>query len=204
MVFAMNDNRYKERGRPRAFDTDAALDSAMLVFRQKGYHATSIGDLGQAMQLTTGSIYKAFTDKRTLFANVFARYLSMRNSSLAARLAQCENGREQLATLLNFYVDSVRDVEGEHGCLVAVSAVELQTLDEELAGAVSAALIRNQQNLQQIISLGQQDGSVNPALDREATASLMLCIVLGMRVAGKVAATRPDASIIPLALKILD
>ncbi|SUE06858.1 Bacterial regulatory proteins, tetR family [Pantoea agglomerans] len=60
MVLAMNDNRYKERGRPRAFDTDAALDSAMLVFRQKGYHATSIGDLGQAMQLTTGSIYKAF------------------------------------------------------------------------------------------------------------------------------------------------
>lgn len=85
MVLAMNDNRYKERGRPRAFDTDSALDSAMLVFRQKGYHATSIGDLGQAMQLTTGSIYKAFTDKRTLFANVFARYLSMRNSSLAAR-----------------------------------------------------------------------------------------------------------------------
>lgn len=82
--------------------------------------------------------------------------------------------------------------------------MELQTLNEELADAVSAALMRNQQNLQQIIRLGQQDGSVNPALDCEATASLMLCIVLGMRVAGKVAATRPDSSIIPLALKLLD
>jgi len=203
MVLSMHDNRNKDRGRPRAFDTDAALDSAMLVFRQKGYHATSIGDLGQAMQLTTGSIYKAFTDKKTLFAKVFARYLSQRNGSLAARLTQCENGREQLAALLNFYVDSVLDVEGERGCLVAVSAVELQTLDEDLVGAVSAALMRNQQNLQQIIRLGQQDGSVNPALDCEATASLMLCIVLGMRVAGKVAATRPDSSIIPLALKLL-
>ena len=82
--------------------------------------------------------------------------------------------------------------------------MELQTLDEDLAGAVSAALMRNQQNLHQIISQGQQDGSINPALDRDATASLMLCIVLGMRVAGKVAATRPDATIIPLALKMLD
>lgn len=204
MVFMMSSDLNKERGRPREFDTDAALDSAMLLFRQKGYHATSIGDLGQAMQLTTGSIYKAFTDKRTLFAKVFARYLSLRNSSLAARLAQCENGHERVAALLNFYVDSVRDVEGERGCLVAVSAVELQTLDEDLAGAVSAALMRNQQNLHQIISQGQQDGSINPALDRDATASLMLCIVLGMRVAGKVAATRPDATIIPLALKMLD
>lgn len=204
MVPSLKESHFKERGRPRAFDTDAVLDSAMLVFRQKGYHATSIGDLGQAMQLTTGSIYKAFTDKQTLFATVFARYLSQRNGSLASRLAQCENGREQLEALLNFYVDSVRDVEGERGCLVAVSAVELQTLGEELAGAVSAALMRNLQNLQQIIRLGQQDGSVNPELDCDATASLMLCIVLGMRVAGKVAATRPDASIIPLALKVLD
>ncbi|KAA5985166.1 helix-turn-helix transcriptional regulator [Pantoea sp. M_5] len=70
----MHDNPNKDRGRPRAFDTDAALDSAMLVFRQRGYHATSIGDLGQAMQLTTGSIYKAFTDKQTLFA-LFGQFL---------------------------------------------------------------------------------------------------------------------------------
>jgi len=204
MESTMNNNPHHERGRPRTFDTDAALDRAMLLFRQKGYHATSVGDLGQAMQLTTGSIYKAFTDKRTLFATVFARYLSLRNSSLAARLAECETGREKLAALLRFYVDSVRDVEGERGCLVAVSAVELHTLDEELADAVSAALLRNQQNLQQLIRLGQQDGSVNPSLECDATASLLLCLVLGMRVAGKVAATRPDASIIPLALKIVD
>lgn len=204
MVPAMNDNRYKDRGRPRAFDTDVVLDRAMLLFRQKGYHATSIGDLSQAMQLTTGSIYKAFTDKRTLFAEVFARYLSLRNSSLAQRLGQCENGRAKLEELLAFYMDSVRDVEGERGCLVAVSAVELQTLDEELAGAVGAALMRNYQNLQQLILQGQQDGSVNPSLDSESAASLLLCIVLGMRVAGKVAATRPDASVIPLAMTLLD
>ncbi|MDF2041480.1 MULTISPECIES: TetR/AcrR family transcriptional regulator [unclassified Pantoea] len=200
----MNNSHSKERGRPREFDTDTALDNAMLIFRQKGYHATSIGDLSQAMHLTTGSIYKAFSDKRTLFAKVFARYLSQRFSSLAARLVQCANGREQLAALLHFYVESVRDIEGERGCLVAVSAVELHTLDEDLASAVTAALMRNKQNLQQIITLGQKDGSINPTLDSDSTASLMLCIVLGMRVAGKVAATRPDASLIPLALKLLD
>lgn len=194
----------KERGRPREFQTDAVLDSAMQIFREKGYHATSIGDLSRAMQLTTGSIYKAFTDKRSLFTQVFARYLALRNAALGDRLAQRENGRAKLAALLQFYVESVRDIEGERGCLVAGSTVELQTLDEELADAVSHALMRNQQNLRQLILQGQQDGSINPALSAEPTASLLLCIVLGMRVAGKVAATRPDESVIPLALKILD
>lgn len=199
-----NDNRIRERGRPRAFQTEAALDSAMQIFREKGYHATSIGDLSRAMQLTTGSIYKAFTDKRSLFAQVFARYLSLRQAALRERLAQCETGREKLTALLQFYVESVREIEGERGCLVAGSAVEIQTLDDDLAEAVNHALMRNQQTLQQLIVQGQQDGSINPALNADASASLMLCIVLGMRVAGKVAATRPDESVIPLALKILD
>ena len=56
----------RERGRPRQFDLDAALDLAMPVFREKGYHSASISDLSDAMQLTAGSIYKAFHDKRGL------------------------------------------------------------------------------------------------------------------------------------------
>ena len=74
----------RERGRPRAFDTDTALDNAMIVFRQKGFHASSVADLSEAMNLTAGSIYKAFKDKRTLFLRVFERYISVRGADLRA------------------------------------------------------------------------------------------------------------------------
>ena len=194
----------KDRGRPREFQLEAVLDSAMLVFREKGFHATSMSDLSKAMQLTTGSIYKAFSDKNQLFTQVFSRYLSLRNSDLRSRLATCETGLSRLEALLVFYAESVRDIEGQRGCLVAGSAVELQTLDKDLADAVSEALMRNLNNIQLLIQQGQQDGSINAELNADATASLMLCIVLGMRVAGKIPQTRPDESIVPLALKILN
>ena len=47
-------------GRPRAFDEDAALEKAMHVFWRKGYDATSISDLTEAMQINPPSLYAAF------------------------------------------------------------------------------------------------------------------------------------------------
>jgi len=52
------------RGRPREFDIDTALDKAARVFRERGYHATSIADLTEAMELASGNVYKTFKDKR--------------------------------------------------------------------------------------------------------------------------------------------
>src|SRR5688572_23006128 len=85
----------KDRGRPREFDTELALDNAMTVFREKGFHAASISDLSQAMNLTAGSIYKAFSDKRTLFLNVFERYTSRRNTQLRQQIERISTGRER-------------------------------------------------------------------------------------------------------------
>lgn len=192
------------RGRPRQFDTDAALDRAMLVFREKGYHSASISDLSEAMQLTAGSIYKAFSDKRGLFLQVFARYTSLRNQALRQRLVQQPDGRARIADLLRFYLESASDIEGRRGCLVVGSAIELQVLDTELAELVRVALQRNQQSILQLLEQGQQDGSVNPQHDAEALGGVLLCLVLGMRVAGKMQDLPARDRLIATALTLLD
>ncbi len=194
----------RERGRPRQFDLDVALDRAMLVFREKGYHSASISDLSEAMQLTAGSIYKAFSDKRGLFLQVFARYTSLRNHDLRQRLAQQPDGRSRIAELLRFYLESASDIEGRRGCLVVGSAVELQLLDNELAEGVRAALLRNQQSILQLITRGQQEGSINPQHDAQALGGVLLCLVLGMRVAGKMQDLPARDQLIATALTLLD
>lgn len=194
----------KERGRPREFDTALALDNAMLVFREKGFHAASIAELGEAMNLTAGSIYKAFKDKRTLFLQVFERYTSMRNGALRERLALFTTGREKLAELLRFYLESAQDVEGRRGCLVVGSATELQVLDEALSALVRQAVMRNKSLLTSLLSQGQQDGSVSGSLAVETAAELILCLIFGMRIVGKMQNISDREATITLAMKLLD
>lgn len=191
-------------GRPREFDVEAALDRAIEVFRARGYHAASIGDLCAAMQLTTGSLYKAFPDKRAIFLAAFDRYIDLRHARLQPRLDAGHDGFDKVRTLLRFYAEASFGSEGKLGCLVAGSAVELSTLDAVAAARVTAALRRIETLLRGLIRLGQADGSIPARIDPNATARTLLCILQGMRVIGKAGRTRVEIlSTVEPALQLL-
>jgi len=63
-----------QRGRPRAFDPDTALERAMHVFWAKGYEGASLSDLTRAMRINRPSLYAAFGNKEELFRKVLDRY----------------------------------------------------------------------------------------------------------------------------------
>lgn len=179
-------------GRPREFDMEAALDSAVLVFRERGYHAASVGDLGQAMKLTAGSIYKAFADKRAIFLAALDRYTTQRSAQLGPLLDAQPNGLDKVHAMLRFYAEASHDTEGRTGCLVVGSAVALGTFDAEVAVQVAAALQRIEISLRDLIWLGQSDGSISSSIDVDVSASILLCVLQGFRVIGKTGRTRAD------------
>ncbi len=171
---------------------EAALDGAVLVFRKRGYHAASLADLGPAMGLANGSIYKAFSDKRALFLAAFDRYTAHRTEVLQQLLNAKACGLMKLQAMLTFYADASSGAEGRHGCLVVGSAAEMSTYDPEMAGKVTAALQRVEAQIRDLIQLGQADGSISAGLDAEAVATTLLCVLQGLRVIGKVGRSRAD------------
>src|SRR5260370_30182056 len=63
-------------GRPRSFDTGAALDRALQVFWRKGYEGATLSDLTKAAGVNRPSLYAAFGGKEALFRKALDRYLN--------------------------------------------------------------------------------------------------------------------------------
>ncbi|WP_271893309.1 TetR/AcrR family transcriptional regulator [Candidatus Phyllobacterium onerii] len=61
-------------GRPREFDADDALQTALELFWRKGYEGTSITDLTDGMGITKPSLYGTFGNKEELFRMALQRY----------------------------------------------------------------------------------------------------------------------------------
>lgn len=68
--------------RPRQFDETTAIEAAAAVFRQRGYHATSVDHLVEATGVHRGSLYGAFGSKHGLFARVLEHVGADRDEQL--------------------------------------------------------------------------------------------------------------------------
>ena len=205
MDIATTDLSARGPGRPRAFEIDEALDKAIIVFSERGYHGTSIADLRQGMGVAAGSLYKAFKDKKAIFLAAFDRYKQVRNAVLDDELRLGANGRDKVFRMLRVYAEASLGEAGRRGCLVVGTAVELAAFDEEAAERVHRSMSRTEEQLRALLAEGQEDGSISLSLDPQATARLLLSLIYGLRVLGKTGPTPAQAySVVDGAMALLD
>src|ERR1700716_4119025 len=120
------------RGRPRSFDTEAAVERAMGVFLSRGYHATALPDLLRATKLSRGSLYAAFGDKHSLFLRALDRYVANALTRMKIELHPRREPVDGLRAYLAGYVDRTSGANGRRGCLLVATAMELAGHDAEV------------------------------------------------------------------------
>jgi TetR/AcrR family transcriptional repressor of nem operon len=127
--------------RPREFDEDAATEAAMNVFWEHGYSGASIALLLDGMGMTKGSLYKAFSDKKSLFLTAMARYEAAQVAPAIATLTDPAepDGRKRIAQLFSGVVDVVRSGDSR-GCLLCSAAAGPSFEDAEIAEIVDGLL----------------------------------------------------------------
>ncbi|MFJ8161037.1 TetR/AcrR family transcriptional regulator [Streptomyces sp. NPDC096136] len=123
-----------QRGRPRSFDRDAALDKAMLTFWEHGYEATSISDLTRTLGIGAPSLYAAFGDKRRLFDEAVAVYGSRYGDFAGVALREEPTARAAVARILYEAAEIYTDPAHPPGCMVISAAAN--TTSKEVAEAL--------------------------------------------------------------------
>jgi TetR/AcrR family transcriptional repressor of nem operon len=193
-----------ERGRPREFDVDHAIEAAARVFWEHGYHATPIDALCKATGVFRGSLYRTFGDKHGLLVAAFDRYAQGAVARLKERLNADLPPRQALREALLHYTKVSSNLSSRHGCFITNAAIELLPNDHALRSHIESTLQRIATQFSLAIARGQQAGEYDRRLDAEEVGRFLLCIVQGMRVLGKVDMNEAAlASIVDMALRAL-
>ncbi len=93
--------------RAAASREDEILVAAARIFREKGYHATSVQDIAEAVGLLKGSLYHYIRSKEQLLARLFEGALEDTIRELESIAARRAHAADRLRDMVRAYVRSV-------------------------------------------------------------------------------------------------
>jgi len=171
-------------GRPREFDLNEATEKALQVFKTHGYAAASLADLLDGIQLSRGSLYKAFGDKHSLFLSALELYTEKGLTRLKKDLDKASS-LDALRNALLHYARVSTGADGLSGCPITAAAMECLPADRDVSARVEYMFTRIRALLITTIKRGQAMGEIAAHHDANELGNFLLCIIEGMRVVGK-------------------
>jgi TetR/AcrR family transcriptional repressor of nem operon len=173
-------NWYRDgMARPRKFVEEDVVAAARDQFWSAGYAGTSLDDLTEATGLGRGSLYGAFGDKHALYMRALEDYCANVTASISADLeAPDVRAFDRLVGHLRNKARTTPS-DAKRGCLIAKSAAELGASDAEVARRVKLAMHRYQAMLAETVAAAQRDGDLDPDVDPEELALLVLTFLRG-------------------------
>ena len=179
----------RTRGRPRAFDRDDALDRAMHLFWRRGYEATSVSDLTEAMGITPPSLYAAFGDKKRLFLEAVDRYQSGPGSFAQAALNE-PTAERAMRRLLMDTIDSFFEPNNPKGCMVVLAATNCTTDSHDILDELATRRRAAERVVRNRIAAARAAGEIPSNADVDTLAGMIVTTLYGLSIKARDGASR--------------
>lgn len=169
------------RGRPREFDPDEALASALRIFWQRGYEGASMAELTEAMGITKPSLYACFGNKEALFRKALDLYEKEKLCyvTLALEASTARGVAERL--LIGAIATHCGDTDPQ-GCLGVISTVACGTEAETIREEVIARRASSERALVARFERAREEGDLPDHADPEALAHYLTTVMQGISV----------------------
>jgi AcrR family transcriptional regulator len=187
----------RRRGRPRAFEPDAALTQAMDVFWKDGFAATSLDDVSAATGLNRPSLYGAFGDKRALYLLAYGQYRKHVNEAFAPLFAAREPLRVKLRRILIAALDLyLSGEEGPRGCFTVLTASSDAIADPEIGSIVAEAIEATDRAFGRLFADARATGELEADADARRLARIASATIHTLSIRAR--ARIPRAELLPI------
>jgi AcrR family transcriptional regulator len=179
-----------DRGRPRSFDRDEALQRAMELFWEKGFDNTSLTDLTTAMGINSPSLYAAFGSKEQLFSDAVSLYNRTEGPEIWNAIETGKTARESIAGYLKATARAFTKPGKPAGCLIVLGALHSSDSNPGICQALRAVRAENVEMLRQRLDVAIAAGELPTSLDSRAMATFYTTVQQGMSIQARDGASR--------------
>lgn len=172
----------KRAGRPRAFDRDQALNTAMDLFWRHGFEGTSTAQLTAAIGIAPPSLYAAFGSKEALFREALALYGQRYGGFLSQPMSGTGSARAAIEQMLQAAARQFADARHPLGCMVAAGELQASAAQGTLVAEVAERRQAAQLTIRARLNRARQDGELPADSDTATLAAYFAMVVQGLAV----------------------
>jgi len=178
------------RGRPRTFDRDKALHSAMELFIARGFDGVSLEDLQKSMgNISPPSFYAAFGSKDALFREVVTLYRQTMGESVMRHL-EASPVRDGVEGMMRAVIELFLRNETAPGCLIVLGAVNSTRTSKDAHELLSEARSEGDEMFRQRLHRAVKEGELPKGLPVADIAGFYTTFIQGLAVRARDGATR--------------
>lgn len=174
-------------GRPKKFEREILIEKAMKVFWAKGYEATSISDLADAMGILSGSLYNLFGDKKSLFLESLALYEATAQCMFLGVLEEPGSRKEAIARLFLKVATFLGEDATRRGCLLSNTMLECTQPDDASLQIAERHRLAMEKAFVAALAQAQATGEMSPRSQSETRvlAQTLVNALQGLRLTSK-------------------
>jgi TetR/AcrR family transcriptional regulator, transcriptional repressor for nem operon len=170
----------------KLFNIDKAKNAAKETFWKKGFNATSMNDLLEAMDISRQSLYDTFGNKNELFTTCIESYQKEAFANTCSSLVYNKPIREVFESFYNGLVQSIVSDDQNKSCFILNSLMETLPADVLVDGLIKDNYQQLAAKIKEILAIAQNVEKLQFKFDLDTMAHHIIMTIHGIKVMGKI------------------